>query len=568
MGCSQIVKKSNHNSNGNNQEPRTVSLGGIIQVPESIAKPIQNIIQPQSNQAPTAGPIQVKVVVRHKGAEILSSTYEDKYIIENMINEIKAKQNFSRHGEYIFTCNGSVVDPRSKNLLKTLLVQGKEPSIVLDVQYKGLEIPQDALDKSVQIVQLGKWLTKTPRLSIFDTASGKFRVDSLDAEALRSYPELEIMNETSAYCNVPGSIFFISGGEEETPENPRLVNSLYLIDLNTCNVVKKIPLSSKRINHSMIYVPDDYVFLVGGQENLQVEYYSLKSNELIPHSKMNAERLDPALYLVDSSYLYAFSYFSEKVRYFERINLRSSKKEWQIINPTLKPGVQFTQSFFAVCPLSEKELIFLGGKETEKLLKDGEEVATSHIFNLHTNEINQSDLRYKVSDLAEKTFYPSTDLNFYTVPNTDLGKCEVLIFNPRDRKLNSKVYEDVDLIGQINYGNLVFPNVNPSEINGDILNNGDKLNDINNNYIPNREDDFGLDDFKNFGPNSENIGNAYNYDYNNLALNNIDNLNQNNTNLNGNLLNDGAARNFNNNNYGRDNNLISQAEKGTASLDF
>ena len=52
-------------------------------------------------------------------------------------------------------------------------------------------------------------------------------------------------------------------------------------------------------NHSMIAIPGNYVFIVGGQ-NKETFYYDLNENKFYGWKKLNKERIEPALILVNN----------------------------------------------------------------------------------------------------------------------------------------------------------------------------------------------------------------------------------------------------------------------------
>jgi hypothetical protein len=151
--------------------------------------------------------------------------------------------------------------------------------------------------------------------------------------------------------------------------------------------------------HVMIYVPDNYIFVVGGQSTSElasnkVYYYDIKNNSWDKHSELKSGRVEHSLCLVNDEYLYAF--FGHKnnkgndEKTIERISLRIpiSKEPvtvWeQIFIET------FDLSFFTLYAVGQyKNSILLlnvdENKETAELEDNNER---NLIFNLHTNKLS------------------------------------------------------------------------------------------------------------------------------------------------------------------------------------
>lgn len=71
--------------------------------------------------------------------------------------------------------------------------------------------------------------------------------------------DLSKLNKTSSCCNGANKLF-ISGGIDE---NNEIVDKLWIFDLVDYSVEEPIQICPKN-DHSMIYIPGQYIFLVGG----------------------------------------------------------------------------------------------------------------------------------------------------------------------------------------------------------------------------------------------------------------------------------------------------------------
>lgn len=77
---------------------------------------------------------------------------------------------------------------------------------------------------------------------------------------------------------------FISGGENE--ENVPIDINLK-INLKDGKLTKLDPLKSPRLWHGMIFVPKNYVFIIGGITNLDVEVLNTETGEIKIDSTLN-----------------------------------------------------------------------------------------------------------------------------------------------------------------------------------------------------------------------------------------------------------------------------------------
>ena len=149
------------------------------------------------------------------------------------------------------------------------------------------------------------------------------------------------------------------------------------IDENTV-VTQKLPnLIEARTWHSMIFIPNSYIFIVGGNGNKKVELYNIQENIINIDSELNDERCECSLCMVNNIYLYAFCGFLLHQTFnntIERCNLRREKRKWEIVNYTLENNIQFNPFFFGVWYYNDN-ILLLGGNENpeeKKLTKDSE----------------------------------------------------------------------------------------------------------------------------------------------------------------------------------------------------
>ena len=90
------------------------------------------------------------------------------------------------------------------------------------------------------------------------------------------YLQLKTVNQFSAYCNALNKLY-ISGGELS---NNIITDSFLSIDLTQVQQNIFVPtqlcnLRKKRYWHSMIYIPEKYIFIIGGPNEVDVELYDI-----------------------------------------------------------------------------------------------------------------------------------------------------------------------------------------------------------------------------------------------------------------------------------------------------
>ena len=149
----------------------------------------------------------------------------------------------------------------------------------------------------------------------------------------------------SAYCNGDDKLY-ISGGEKDK----KCIEKFWKIDLKNEEIECYDMLPRK--NHSMIVIPGNYVFIVGGQSK-ETFYFDHESSNFYGWKSLNRKRAEPALILVNN-FLYCFDNvnsgnFGEKNFTFEKTDLKGEKNEWELITTIMDiPNLKLTQKFFGV----------------------------------------------------------------------------------------------------------------------------------------------------------------------------------------------------------------------------
>lgn len=215
----------------------------------------------------------------------------------------------------------------------------------------------------------------------------------------------EIINEHTTICNGL-NYFYVSGagikGLSKSFMRIKLDGSLQSLS-NTSQASKLIqPLADMPEElqlHVMMYVPENYIFVVGGNShnNLatnSVYYYDIKNNSWDKHSELKSGRVEHSLCLVNDEYLYAF--FGHKnnkgndERTIERISLRNpiSKEPFTVWEQILVDT--FDLSFFTLYAVGQfkNTILLLNVDENNETNQSEDNNERNLIFNLETNKLS------------------------------------------------------------------------------------------------------------------------------------------------------------------------------------
>ncbi len=242
-------------------------------------------------------------------------------------------------------------------------------------------------------------------------------------------PEMnEIVNEHTTYCNGL-DYFYVSGCGDKG-----LSKSFFRVNLNPKNISNSNP-NAKMIQHladmpveltlhAMIYVPDSYIFVVGGESksekaSAKVYFYDIKNKSWDEHSKMNEGRVQHSLCLVNDQYLYAIfgnkNKLNDDVKNMERINLRRAERFWEpIIFDT------FDLQFFNIYGVAQykNSLILLSVDEKMNTVEIEDNNERNLIFNLESKKLHLYSLE-NLRMIKENKALPPLSFSKKKVDNLD-----------------------------------------------------------------------------------------------------------------------------------------------------
>jgi hypothetical protein len=504
--------KSKHQSHKNNHSISTI-LNKSKPESSKIDTQLDNSLNIQKTEP---SPSQINIKIKYKQIQIFEKSYLETTFIEDLISDIQLKiPEFSTIKNYNYICHNQghniLLEVNSKltlienlnkiphhphNQYKRNKVQNKNNletpnEIIIEVFIEGLEdLPLSAFNYHCKNNLLAKPLSNPFEIAIYEIHTGNLRIERI-SNLILEHQAKELINfsDFSSYCNGSIDKLYISGGEkllEDEKSSHQLFSSLYEINLNDLSNITHRNLINPRKLHSMIFIPNSYVFIVGGQTQVKgkvntiksVEVYDLYRKDIIIHSEMNEERIEPALCFIDDCYLYAFSGFPYKKYFnscssnnlnsldnnfscsFERINLRSNSKTWELLNPKLGSGIKFfSQNYFSVSYYIENKVIFLGGSHVNQIYpncqKDQKDF--SFCYDYKNNLIELSSFPHYTYEFSEKCFYP-TNNKYLLIPIFDRESIEILKFSPQVgiRSIEFESEEKIEkMIEELNHENFI-----------------------------------------------------------------------------------------------------------------
>ena len=357
--------------------------------------------------------------------------YFQNDLIGNVINDFKTENHVDIPKDYIMDWNCKNKSLKMTDQIKTLLVN-EIPTICFNpkMKKKPLIIQEDDIIPQV----VGKPFNNPFEIFLFKKSNKILKIQTYDENIINNLG-LNDYNSSSAYCNGNNQLF-ISGGETE---NNEIINKLWQIDLINNNSLNDPFIISPKKNHSMIFIPPEYVFIVGGNDK-KTFYFDSENHEIYEWAELNIERFEPALQRVGNT-LYCFDNINKlnnEQLSFEKTDLSSKNPEWNLIYPKMDLSLsnqKLPQKFFGVAKDGDNSIIFLGGTmdnytEESKLL--------NYKYNPNNNTIELSNIPYHDYNFKEKTFLSYNKNIDYILPDFN-RQCPEVVFYVKNKSKVQKV---------------------------------------------------------------------------------------------------------------------------------
>ena len=393
---------------------------------------------------------------------------------------------------------------------------------------------------------IGKPFNDPFEVYLFSREDKSLKIQVYDNETINQL-NLDKFSQSSAYCNGNNHLF-ISGGEDK---NGELIDNFWEIDLKEQFIAEPTKMNPKK-NHSMIFVPDKYVFIIGGNDK-NCFYFDTENGEIFEWSELNKDRIEPALIRINN-FLYCFdniNFGNNEQFSFEKINIDSFKPKWILLYPKIdkifEGNILINQQGFGVAKDDEDNIIFIGGDIDNNI----SERFYNYKYDIKDNMIKKTNIFFSNYKLKEKAFLSFKKNVDFILPDFNREHPEVIFYMKNKNRIEAINYQIQpssiknnlsdfrydfnmpkiavpDPISDFNLEqdmyNINVPNYNDSNLNK--KNNSFNSNDIN---IKNLENNFEINGYDNNNNNNNN-------DINNIKINEINTNSDNNININNNKI--------------------------------
>ena len=316
---------------------------------------------------------QVIVSVKYNDYEKLVLLLDKNQKLSELYNQMKLdlQYDYDFYDSNLNIINDKINEPIEKNF------DINNPLIIIIKQYN-LKIPKNIREYfSINTSLIGTLtFNNSSLLGIFIYNISLNQIFSYEYP-FQDYPKLQFINKLSSFCNSNNSIY-ISGGENLNEGNYNFVK-INLKDISPNELVYNnlTSLNYKRYWHSMIFIPEKYIFIIGGPGMKETEIYDIDLNEIKVNGKLNYERCEPSLILVNQKYLYCICGFelnNNFVDTIEKCNLIKKEINWEIVNYQIKNEEDkkiernhLLVSFFGVSYVND-DILLIGDKDNNKII--------------------------------------------------------------------------------------------------------------------------------------------------------------------------------------------------------
>ena len=308
-------------------------------------------------------------------------------LIETVVQDYKIENNIDLPQEYFLEWYFKNKSIKMTDKIKNLLNQEIPTICINQVIIKSpLQISNEEIISDI----IGKPFNNPFEIFLFTKEDKSLKIQTYDPIMINNF-SLNNFSPSSAYCNGNNHLF-ISGGENK---NGEIIDDFWEIDLKTQIISDPVKIPPKK-NHSMIFIPNYYVFIIGGNDT-KTFYFNLENREVGEWGDLNKIRNEPALQKINN-YLYCFDCINNgnnDIFSLERTDLYSNEPEWILLTPKLNFPIndeqKLSQKFFGVSKDEEDNIVFLGGNMDN--YNNNEIFNYKYNINLNTIELSQVPYR-------------------------------------------------------------------------------------------------------------------------------------------------------------------------------
>ena len=465
--------------------------------------------------------VEVKIPLTNGG--FWEKEYNKSDLIQQLISDFKEENNEDIPEEYINNWKEKNESFRMTDEIRTLVPNEVNTCLVFSQRVHNIVVGEETIPNFI-----GKPFSDPFEVFVFYKSDKSLKIQKYDSSKINE-EGLNNYDSSSAYCNGDNNLF-ISGGEKRDGD---IIAKFWKINLENQDI-ETFQMPSPKKNHSMVYIPGGYVFIVGGNDKKSY-FFDGQNNQIYLSSDLNNNRTEPALILVSDN-LYCFdnvnSKNSDESFTCEKMDLKEDIPKWKLITPRIDSSIinqKMNQKFFGVVKTNDDNVLFLGGN----MDNNQEEDCYNYKYAIEDNVILPSEVPFQEYNLKEKTFLTFKRDIEYILPDFNRSHPEVLFFQKNKNKLSLLKYEpkaskskDNDFPNIEHKYNFNMPFIKPNSSNkenSDIKDiNIDKDNAINNDESMKKSGEYNIGNDTN---NNEEIikpSNNINDESNNLPNRSID----------------------------------------------
>lgn len=285
-------------------------------------------------------------------------------------------------------------------------------------KYNNLNIPENIEEHIITNTELiGKPAINQLKYYVYDKNTKILKLNNLSKEQINiingnnnnrkiQNKPINYFSRKTTYCNAE-NILFIYEGNKFVDNNKDCQNDCYnsnFFNINLRNneinlISNKFP---QRFLHSMIFIPDNYIFILGGKNALEMLVYIIQKETqdyyIYPHF-LPFQLFEPSLITIDNKYLYAFENSGLFFHILRTNFLTISPFEEIQLKNDLSP---INQKFFGVVK-QKNNILFLGGQmiNSENFFSKYE-----FEFDINLEKLKKRKKNFEPLDFCEKTLIP------------------------------------------------------------------------------------------------------------------------------------------------------------------
>lgn len=292
-------------------------------------------------------------------------------------------------------------------------------------------------------IYIGKPIINRFKCYIYNKISKEIKIVNFSKEE-KNKLKIKSFSGICTYCNAKNNLYIYEGNVDLYSYDNNKFIQINLMNNKINLISSKFP---NRILHSMIYIPECYIFIIGGKKARNVITYSFKENnknyEQYPHL-LPYEMLEPSLVCINNKYLYGFENSTLdfhilrtnfiKIKPFEEIKLKNNQYNVE-------------QKFFGVVKIKDS-ILFVGGQMLNLFNNSSKKC---YLYNYENEILEKCEREFKPYDFKEKTFIPiEKDLymQLADIKKEKKNELKIIIFNERinDNEIKMKRYNTLDCI--------------------------------------------------------------------------------------------------------------------------